>query len=499
MEKLIKQVVRICCLTLVGLSLFSLELSATESNECNTYFIELPFLQSDISTKDQRVRISIIDKSPLTIHSIKDSDSYSWSVTISSKKDTAEVLSNLITKSELSMSMDASLYVLVSLILPEVSKLENVNSQKEAYRFYELLFDVFGMKDIQISITDIWQHNQKLLSLLYLWSQEGMSKAYSEISDLIEMINKRKDLSSVHKIMTDAKKWSVWAQFVEDNSYDREWYFSFLGRLERLVHPWIFLQDLVLDYKVDEKPVILNDIVRKEISSEDYDIIPEELTQMLMESNKFKYLKQIIPFDKALMATFSCVGYQQGILDALIWEQYLYNLKEKTMEELDRMVHLSTKLVISLFGTKDNSRFWKDRIKGSSRRIFRMIGRFIDIQSSVNKFDISKIIKDKKLSSKEIYQGLKPRVLPKIPEAAQRQYRPYVDDIILIAPVWGLVEELYLSLKKTYDKNFKDLSDSSRIYDYYTNFSHLQSEKYKKYLSDKYGEELVQALLYSLL
>ena len=65
--------------------------------------------------------------------------------------------------------------------------------------------------------------------------------------------------------------------------------------------------------------------------------------------------------------------------------------------------------------------------------------------------------------------------------------------------MWGLIEGLSLSLKKNYDNKFKDISDSSRIYGYYTNFSHLRSKEYKKYLLDKYGEELVQALLYSLL
>lgn len=443
---------------------------------CSSYFIQQPFLQKTNPTKDQEEFITLIDKQPLAIHStILSSKSRNWLLDINSQKDSSKVLELLLDKSDL--SIDSAIHVISNLLIPKFDELKNINTEKEKYRFYELLFDVLGMKDIELSISEIQRQSRKLSSLLPLWSSHGIEKAYKEIKYLIEIITERNAISTEHKFFEAlSQNRPLFKKKYNAKSQKREF-------------------------------VSLREIVAAEISTEDYMDIPSDLVKKIASSKKFKTLKKVINFDEAEMFSLAIFATRLHMLDALCWDYYIKNLRQQTLSAIGKLLQLTNNFKkklenLDLDSNLASSSFLKDNLKtflnGSglfNRGINDMIKQLEKIHSLIYRFNYKKTFLDS--SNIDIFFDIYRKTL-NFPSFIKKYQNLSSDNISLISPVWGMIEVFYNQLATHYNLVSKDESGHSYLYKYFTDFSFIKSKDYQDFLSQKYGQKFLDVLLKTL-
>ena len=87
------------------------------------------------------------------------------------------------------------------------------------------------------------------------------------------------------------------------------------------------------------------------------------------------------------------------------------------------------------------------------------------------------------------------RLLRKGPLPAISKYNLFENPSLLATPSIHITETLCNSLTHTYNLQPIDRAISTHVYDYFTNFSYLQSEDYQTYLSTKYGTDFTEHVL----
>ena len=87
------------------------------------------------------------------------------------------------------------------------------------------------------------------------------------------------------------------------------------------------------------------------------------------------------------------------------------------------------------------------------------------------------------------------RLLKKGPVPMLAKYKLFDDSTILSSPATRITEVMYEDLARSYRFQPVDRTTSARVYDYFTDFSYLQSEEYQTYLSGKYGSDFTKTLL----
>ena len=169
------------------------------TDECSTFFIQHPFLPVHSSTYEVEEFLTLTDSTPITISSsVIGSETHKWTVLLHTQKDTAELLKNLLTKSDL--TIDDSFFILSNLIIPKLDSLKNIDIKKEKSNFNELMLDVLGMKDISILLNNIRKYNRSLMKLLQEWTPQGFNRTYKELLEMFSTLKTSTQLNSLNMI-----------------------------------------------------------------------------------------------------------------------------------------------------------------------------------------------------------------------------------------------------------------------------------------------------------
>ena len=420
------------------------------ANRCSTVFSEQPFTKLSLPTYDSEEYLAMIDRSPITIFSrILATKSRNWIVDLESQKDYGEVLSNLLTKSDL--SMDESIYVLSQLILPKISIFQKTDIKKTKSTFYELIADTFGLNDFVEIEKDIRFFNQELTELLSFWSSQGLRRIYNEIGSLSELIEKTRD--SYKQIRTSS-----------------------------------------LD-----------------LSSQELSDISDIISGIMSVSNEFKGLDRIILFNQK--AAIKMVLNESKFKNPApyCWYVYFNMLVVKTQITISKLFRHYLELQTLLRSTDISSQFLDENrsqlLTGISSTL-KVLNKFNDY---INKFQIEdirvltagtppfileQVIKDQDsfmgLSNDQIYSGLSMKLSSSILRKYSYSSRTNQGTIF---PDTSVIEAFINYLDRSYSTILIDRSSSTPIYEYFTDFSHLRSEDYIKELNGKYGKDFTQTLL----
>ena len=429
---------------------------------CSPYFITQPFTQRSSPTYDSKEILNLTDTSPIKVSShFLSSKSQNWFITLATQQDNAELLLNLFTKSDL--SLDDSLYIISTLILPKFFEFKNIDSDQETYKFYELLYDILGMKDIPVLIRKIETQYKELSDLLAFWSPNGIKRAHQELSILIELIQTRTQISSQHKIIK---------ALFQDRPLQKKVYNPILGRKEN---------------------ISLLDTIQHELSDEDSNIIPKELIKLISQSEKFSYLNQITSLSLERMTEIITQYVNSDSLDQACWISYLDPLKNKTIAIVEGIFDTIIQLDGTIRSLNNHSFFLQDNTSYFSKSLSTMIKDLLNLKNSIIKFYTNFSNKKNLVSNEEIYIYLNSSFPYPI---LSRQH--LFTDPQKITHVNLISKVFFNSLQTTYTSMLKDTSGNSHIYDYFTDLYYLDSYDYVKYLVDKYGQRFVRELYNSL-
>ena len=437
------------------------------ASRCSTVFSEQPFTGLHNPTYDPEEYIAVIDrKNPQIFSRSLDTKLKRWIVDLESQTDTAKVLSNLLlykvdpltniqTGSDL--SLDESIYVISSLILPKFDNLKITDVKKEKAHFQELLADVFGLKDIQFLVENIQESSQKINDILDLWTSTGIRKTYEEMEALIKLIKDGKEAD------------------ISGNASD--------------------------------PASSLIKAARKEILS-----LSKGISTKVEEAREFENLNKIISFNQYQAIKTIIQKSQLQSPDPYCWYIYFNTLKGKTLLSINSLIQAYIVLQSVLQDMDNSSQFFSDNQTGFLKEISKLIEKLNRFHSLVNKFRIEdleirtagipflvseRFIRSIRgfltLSNYEIYSGLSNKI-------TMFPLRSYVFDTPtkLTQPAVDIMEVFYNQLSSSYQSVLVDRSSDSQIYEYFTDFSHIQSEEYREYLSNKYGQEFLEILTSSI-
>ncbi len=461
MVNILKYFVCVLCLFITTVSY--------SASRCSTVFSEQPFTGIHNSTYDAEDYIAVIDrKVPQIFSRSLATKSLRWIVDLNSQVDSAKVLINLLqykqTESESldilgsDLSLDESMYIITSLILPKFDDFKIADSKKEKEKFHELLADVFGLKDIRILVENIQESSQKITDLLHLWTSNGVRKTYEEMEALIKLIRDGKGA----RITGDSKD-----------------------------------------------PVSsLISAARKEILT-----LSKGISSKLEEAPEFENLNKIISFNQYQAIKTIIQKSQLQSPDPYCWYIYFNTLKGKTLLTVSSLIRAYIVLQSVVQDMDISSKFFADRKSVFLKEISKIVERLNKFHSLVSAFRIENIdiittsvpflVSERfirsissflTLSNYEIYSGLSNKM-------SFFPIREYVLDNPeqLAHPASNILESFYNDIFTTYKSSLIDRSSNSHIYNYFTDFSHLQFEEYRTYLSEKYSPDFLEILTSSVI
>ena len=481
------------------------------ANRCRTVFITHPFTTQSNPVYDSEEYLKIVDELPLSITSRNlDEPEKIWTVHIKSQVDTAKVLMNLIRLVKLEndrtigsdLSLDDSLYVITQLILPKLDTFKSIDITTEKNRFYELLFDVLGMKTISIFTNIIEDSSLELTNLLTLWSSDSIDKIYKDFKSLTTKVQQARavnDIDSIEKIFKLNETSELETLFPEYYKYYHKQLQSFKERRELLI--------------TTQTPPF------NDIGTLYFPTAPESYRQSI---NSFfsQYLAEVEKFN-----------LQDKPMD----------IAKKTFTTLDRLI-LYTHRLLHVFKNKQiDSNFITDNQRGSLvKSLSNSVQKLMKVREALYTLS-DQIQKDLETSftSDKIYERISSRIksttLPDLiaSGAFSTITQPVFDafEVYLNATYGSLLKGAVASGddfkldKKAYivaylDPNFKtsDISeeededeikvddstasttnqDSSPIYTYISSFEFLNNEVYLRYLTQKYGPDFTKTLIEAL-
>ena len=465
----------------------SFTIYAENENDCSTLFITQPFTELKNPSYDNKEIIQIRDESLPIILSSKTQD---WYIKLNSQKDSANVLSNLLTLSNI--SMDEALNLITTSIIPTIGSLKKIDAQAEVYRFHELLADVLGLKDIEVLITDIQRTNNELTSLLRLWSPKGLKRASTEIAGLTTSIRRYRNLS--------AKQEEVEAIKNGKNIF------------LKVKNPFTRRTEITL----------LSEKLKKELHGDDWDVIPKKILDEVSGSRKYRTLNKVLDLSEIdffmlishglMIPNFPSITREiDDSFDAECWRIYYNALKAKTVKSLGKLLQSYKRIQTVLEESRYSSEFLIDNTPSFLNEIKEVIQKLKKLHASISSFDITDVvIKFSDMPIFSIFKFVVPddqsywefksndiyvRLLRKGPLPDIAKYNLFEDPSVLATPSIHITETLYSVLDRTYSLQAIDRSRSTHIYDYFTDFSYLQSEEYKSYLTNKYSSYFTKALL----
>ncbi len=478
-------------LVVISVLLSSFNLYAENEDGCSTYFITQPFTGLTNPTYDSKEYIKIIDEpNPTISSSLLETKSEKWYTRLKNQKDTATVLSNLLTISDI--SMDEALYVISSSIIPTLSGFINIDSQAEIYRFHELLADVLGLKDIETSIIDIQRSNKELTSLLRLWSPKGLKRASTEIAGFTNLIRRYRDFAINHEEIKAVQNGDKIVFRVKN---------PFTRRMET---------------------ILLSEKLKKELHGKDWDAIPKKILEKVSGSRKYRTLNKVLDLNEKeifmtiaqglMLPYFPKINHEiKDAFDAYCWYTYYNALKAKTVRVLGKLLQSYKRIQIVLEESNNSSEFLQDNTPSFLNEIKEVIEKLKTLHASVSRFDIQDVvIKFSDMPKFSLFKFVIPddksyweftsydiylRLLRKGPLTAISKYNLFENPSLLATPSIHITETLCNSLTHTYNLQPIDRAISTHVYDYFTNFSYLQSEDYQTYLSTKYGTDFTEHVL----